>query len=91
MKAGICSGLKPYERDNFSKLINKGFLDANRIFNLQDKLYTWWSPMNKSRDRNKGWRLDYILISEREKILNALINTDIYGSDHCPISIELLL
>jgi len=86
------AGFSPQERESFTKLLNKGFIDTFRFLNpnIKDR-YSWWSYRFKARDRNAGWRIDYWLISNR--ISNNLINSDIddkiLGSDHAPVFIEI--
>jgi len=88
------SGFRPEERAWMTKFLASGFVDTFRHQN-PGKLdqYTWWSFRQRSRERNKGWRLDYICVSEalKSKIKTAKIHPDIKGSDHCPVSLELAL
>ena len=93
VKANIGNaGFTYEERDKFTELLNSGFVDTYRYFN-KDKTnaYTWWSYMPGVRDRNIGWRIDYFLVSKRfiDKVKDVTIYSDIYGSDHCPIGIEI--
>ena len=86
------AGFSDYERNRFSVLLSAGFVDIFRRFNPElEGAYTWWSYIGKARANNTGWRIDYFLISERfaEKIIAAEIESDIFGSDHCPITIQL--
>ena len=69
-----------------------GFIDTFRYFYPdQEDMYTWWSYMSKVRERNIGWRIDYFIASERlaTYLLDASIDTDVLGSDHCPVILEL--
>ena len=87
------SGFLPEERLWLDNFINNGFIDSFRKFcNERDK-YTWWSYRANSRANNKGWRIDYILVSNSldNKLINANIFSDTYQSDHCPIGIDLNL
>ena len=87
------SGFLPEERLWLDNFINNGFIDSFRKFcNERDK-YTWWSYRANSRANNKGWRIDYILVSNSldDKLINANIFSDTYQSDHCPIGIDLNL
>ena len=88
------AGFTYEERDKFTKLLDSGFIDTYRYFN-KDKAdsYTWWSYMGRARDRNIGWRIDYFLVSKDiiSKIDNTIIYKDVYGSDHCPIGIDVNL
>ena len=86
------AGFTDEERDKFSELLDSGFIDTYRYFN-KDKgdAYTWWSYMGRARDKNIGWRIDYFLVSKNiiNKISNSIIYSDVYGSDHCPIGIDI--
>lgn len=80
------------ERAGFSALLEGGFVDTLRHkYPNTPELYTWWSHFAKARERNVGWRIDYIMISERllPALSEARIHPEIKGSDHCPVSIEL--
>ena len=92
LKRAHSPGTKKYERDNFKKLLSLGYCDSHRCIFPNDKLWTWWNPRNKSRDKDNGWRLDYFLIPEKNKqmIKDGKILKDILGSDHCPISLEIV-
>ena len=84
------SGFLPEERKWFSDLLELGFVDSYRQKNgdLEDK-YTWWSYRAGARGKNLGWRLDYFLSGSDIKIKNAKIFSEVLGSDHCPVSIEI--
>lgn len=86
------AGFTDDEREKFSKLLNSGFIDTFRTL-YPDKagIYTWWSYLRKARDNNAGWRIDYFLTSKRLKnnIVAASIHNEIFGSDHCPVGLEL--
>lgn len=84
-------GFTDSERAAFTRLLDAGFADTFRRLHPDDVTYSWWSYRFRARDKNIGWRIDYFLVSERllPKIINASIHTDILGSDHCPVSIEL--
>ena len=79
------------ERIRFSEILDLGYLDIWRHRNPDRKKYTWWNPRIKGRDKNIGWRLDYFLVrkNDEKKIKDVQICDDIYGSDHCPIYIEI--
>ena len=81
----------PEERQQIDKIINLGFLDSFREFHKEGSHYTWWPYMAKARQRNLGWRIDYIFISKEltQKLKDAFILPEIMGSDHCPIGIEI--
>lgn len=86
------SGFTVEERTAFSRLLNEGFVDTLRYFQPDTEgLYTWWSYMKTVRERNIGWRIDYFLVSERLTHLLTAATTEpsIYGSDHCPITLEI--
>lgn len=87
------AGFTIEERTKFQKLLDAGFTDTFRYLYPDTIKYTWWSYMFKARQNNIGWRIDYFLISNRLKdaLVDAEIHTDILGSDHCPVSIELKL
>ena len=86
------AGFSDEERESFTKLLDAGFTDTFRYLN-PDAIgaYTWWSYMFKAREKNAGWRIDYFLVSNRlaDKIKAAPIYSDILGSDHCPVGLEL--
>lgn len=79
------------ERKQIDKIIQLGFEDSFRIFHQQGNNYTWWPYFAKARERNLGWRIDYIFISDLlvPEIKNAFILDKIMGSDHCPVGIEI--
>jgi exodeoxyribonuclease-3 len=79
------------EREGFQNFIDAGFVDTLRLFKQGNGHYTWWSHYANSRERNVGWRIDYVLVSTnlKDNIKNAEIHPDIMGSDHCPVSITL--
>jgi len=85
------SGFLPEERAWLSEFINSGFIDSFRQFDTRPHQYTWWSYRAGSRDRNKGWRIDYHMITPplQEKIKRSIILPEAKHSDHCPILIEL--
>ena len=86
------AGFSDEERGCFSNLLNRGFVDTFRyLYPDVTGMYSWWSYMYKARQNNAGWRIDYFLVSDRlkDRIDNASIHTDILGSDHCPVSLDL--
>ena len=85
------SGFLPEEREWFARLIEDGFIDAFREFNDQPEQYTWWSFRQRSRERNKGWRIDYHLITPelRPQLKDVRILKDVVHSDHCPVMMEI--
>lgn len=84
-------GFTDEERMGVDNMLKKGFLDTFRLFNEGNGHYTWWSHWGAARERNVGWRIDYIMVSEILKpiIRKAQIHPEIMGSDHCPVSVEL--
>lgn len=87
------AGFTDEEREKMTALLDAGFIDTFRYF-YPDKTdaYTWWSYLTKARERNAGWRIDYFIVSERLKhfLKDAQIHSDVMGSDHCPVALELL-
>jgi exodeoxyribonuclease-3 len=85
------SGFLPEEREWIDSLIEHGFSDTFRMFNQEPKNYTWWDYRTRARDRNIGWRIDYFFVSENMKdiIESAFIKSDVMGSDHCPIGVDI--
>lgn len=86
------SGFLPIERAWIDKLLENGFIDSFRYINgdIKEK-YSWWSYRARAREKNVGWRIDYFFISTnlQKKLKDAFIRTDIFGSDHAPVGIEL--
>lgn len=86
------AGFTDEEREKFTKVIESGFIDTFRYFYPeQEGIYSWWSYRFKAREKNAGWRIDYFLVSEslKEKLKDAKIHTNILGSDHCPVELEI--
>lgn len=85
------AGYTQIEIDDFSDLLNAGFVDVFRYFNPDKIQYTYWSYRFKARERNTGWRIDYFLVSKRilDKVKKMEILDQYYGSDHCPILMEI--
>lgn len=85
------AGFTDQEREKFSELLNSGFIDTFRYTYPETEMYSWWSYMFKAREKNAGWRIDYFVVSEdlKENIKDAYIYTEIMGSDHCPVGVEL--
>lgn len=85
-------GFSDQERQKFSTLLDHGFIDTFRFFypDLTEK-YTWWSYRFSARKTNAGWRIDYFLVSKKLKnhLISANIHDDIFGSDHCPVSLTI--
>ena len=86
------SGFTFEERGKMTDLLAEGFIDAFRHFYPERKeAYTWWSYMNNVRERNIGWRIDYFIVSKQLKthLKDAAIHSHVYGSDHCPVVLEI--
>jgi exodeoxyribonuclease-3 len=86
-------GFTREERSGIDNILKAGFADSFRLFTKGSGHYSWWSPWAAARERNIGWRIDYIMVSKSliPIIKKASIHSDIFGSDHCPVSIELIL
>jgi exodeoxyribonuclease-3 len=87
------SGFMPHERAALGEFFDAGLVDTFRHKRPEDVKYSWWSQVTNARERNIGWRLDYIFVSPnlRDAIVDADIHCDVYGSDHCPVSVTLEL
>ena len=86
------AGFTDEERQKMTQLLDLGFCDSFRyLYPDTEGVYSWWSYRFQARAKNAGWRIDYFIVSERikEYIKAAGIHTDVYGSDHCPVSVEL--
>lgn len=85
------AGFSDEERGKMSELLGAGFTDTFRYLYPDTVTYSWWSYRMKARERNAGWRIDYFIISNRltDKLEDAVIHTDIFGSDHCPVSVTM--
>ena len=87
-------GFTDEEREKMTMLLESGFNDSFRVLypDMTD-IYSWWSYRFNSRERNAGWRIDYFLVSDdiKDKIDEAKIHTDVYGSDHCPVELDIEL
>lgn len=84
-------GFSYEERDKLTALLGAGFKDTFRELHPTDERYSWWSYRFHAREKNIGWRIDYFLVSESifDKVTAAEIHGDIYGSDHCPVSLQI--
>lgn len=88
------AGFTDEEREKFSVLLDNGFVDTFRHFYPEQKgIYSWWSYRFQARTKNAGWRIDYFLVSEclKDKLQDAKIRTEIMGSDHCPVELDIKL
>lgn len=86
------AGFTDEERGKFSELLQAGFVDTFRYFYPdKEQIYSWWSYRFSARAKNAGWRIDYFVVSEclKERLVDANILTDIMGSDHCPVVLEM--
>lgn len=80
------------ERERFGDMVNAGFSDTWRTLNPDTTdVYSWWNQMTRARDRNVGWRIDYVMVSQElmPRVKDAGVHMDVMGSDHCPVSIVL--
>ena len=86
------AGFTDEEREKMSILLDNGFTDTFRFLHPEEVTYSWWSYRFKAREKNAGWRIDYFLISDRlrPQLTGATIHTEILGSDHCPVELNLL-
>ena len=86
------AGFTDEERDKMTKLLNAGFTDTFRyLYPDKTEMYSWWSYMFKAREKNVGWRIDYFIVSKsiEEKIEESYIYSEVLGSDHCPVGLEI--
>jgi len=88
------AGFTIEERNKFSELLESGFTDSFRyLYPDKEEIYSWWSYRFKAREKNAGWRIDYFLVSSSlaERVKEAKIHTNVMGSDHCPVELEIEL
>lgn len=86
------AGFTDEERGKFSNVLANGMIDTYRYFYPeQTGIYSWWSYRFKAREKNAGWRIDYFVVSEslKDRLQDAKIHTDIFGSDHCPVELDI--
>ena len=86
------AGFTDEERKKMSILLDSGFIDTFRyLYKDKEDAYSWWSYMRNSREKNIGWRIDYVIVSEalRDEIKDAYIYSDVMGSDHCPVGLNI--
>jgi exodeoxyribonuclease-3 len=85
------SGFRPEEREEFDRWIRAGWVDTFRHFHKEGGHYSWWTQRVNARERNIGWRLDYVLASHGAMpfVKSAFICPEVYGSDHCPVGVDL--
>ena len=88
------AGFTDEERGKMTELLSSGYIDTFRYF-YPDKtgVYSWWSYRFKAREKNAGWRIDYFIVSQRlkDKLTSAQIHSDVMGSDHCPVELDINL
>lgn len=87
----MSAGFTDEERDKMTKLLETGFIDTYRYYNPDTVKYSWWSYMHQARSKDIGWRIDYFIVNKEfiNNVTNTMIYTDVLGSDHCPIGIEI--
>ena len=87
------AGFTDEERNSFKETLKEGFVDTFRYLYPEEVKYSWWSYRFKARERNAGWRIDYWLVSDclKEKVKDAQILNDVFGSDHCPVVLDIEL
>ena len=85
------AGFTDEERREFQNLLNENFVDTFRVFYPDKEKFSWWSYFGKAREKNVGWRIDYFVVSEvlKDKLKDAEIHDQVFGSDHCPVSIDI--
>ena len=86
------AGFSDEEREKMTRLLSSGFADTFRsLYPEVTGAYSWWSYMYHAREKNAGWRIDYFIVSERllPRVVDSVIHPEIYGSDHCPVALEL--
>lgn len=85
------AGFTDEERKKMTELLTDGFIDTFRYLYPKEVTYSWWSYRFKAREKNAGWRIDYFLVSNniKDKITEAKIHTEIFGSDHCPVELDI--
>ena len=87
------AGFTDEERAKMTRFLENGFVDTFRTLHPDDSTYSWWSYRFKAREKNAGWCIDYFIVSERllDSVTAATIHTEVYGSDHCPVELDLEL
>lgn len=84
-------GFSDQEREKLTQLLAAGFADTFRTLHPEEVTYSWWSYRFHAREKNAGWRIDYFIVSRRllPRVTEAAIRTEVYGSDHCPVVLEI--
>lgn len=88
------AGFTDEEREKFTQIVESGFIDTYRYFYPDtEEVYSWWSYRFRAREKNAGWRIDYFCVSEslKDKLVDAKIHTEVFGSDHCPVELDIEL
>ena len=88
------AGFTDEERGKMTELLNSGFTDTFRyLYPDKEGVYSWWSYMFKAREKNAGWRIDYFIVSNsiQDKIKESYIYSDVMGSDHCPVGLDITI
>ena len=87
------AGFTDEERQKMTQFLANGFIDTFRTLHPDAPTYSWWSYRFRAREKNAGWRIDYFIVSERllDQITHASIHNEIFGSDHCPVELDLEL
>jgi exodeoxyribonuclease-3 len=88
------AGFTDEERGKMTTLLTDGYIDTFRHFYPDTtEIYSWWSYRFKAREKNAGWRIDYFIVSDdlKDKLVDAKIHTDVFGSDHCPVELDIEL
>ena len=86
------AGFTDEEREKMTELLSAGFIDTFRyLYPDKENAYSWWSYMGRAREKNVGWRIDYFIVSKdiKDRIQEAAIHSEVYGSDHCPVELEI--
>ena len=85
------AGFTDEERAKMTAFLSEGFIDTFREFHPDEATYSWWSYRFHAREKNAGWRIDYFIVSERlrNRITGTSIHTEVYGSDHCPVEVDI--
>ena len=86
------AGFTNEEREKMTELLNAGFIDSYRYLYPEKIEYSWWSYMGRAREKNVGWRIDYFITSAsiKEKIQDSKVHTEVFGSDHCPVELDIV-
>lgn len=85
------AGFSIEERNKMTELLKEGFIDTFRYLYPEKVLYSWWSYRFHAREKNAGWRIDYFIVSDsiKDKVIDSKIHTEVFGSDHCPVELDI--